>query len=545
MPEQLMRVYQPVKDKWDALTQQQKRRVAGTILIVLVALILSVVFLTRTKYVTMFKNRTAVEIGEVANALGEAGIKYKIINSSTGIAVDEKQLNRARIEIETRNALNDSMFTYEDALKYSGMGTTESQKRTMERRAAQTDLSNLLSGMFDGVTAARVTLVLPNENSFMRGQGTASASVIINTSRRLDRSDGEAIARIVCRSVEGLDMERIEVTDQNFNTIYSGMNSDNDSAMSVQDFQDRDKRDIVRSVSALFGMAFDDVQVAANLRYSNEYTSTYLKELRPPVQGETRGVPLHEYSRSMSAEGINLGDEPGLGSNDQVAPTYETGDNTHSSARSNEREIDYGYDEFITETETRPDSYLRDESSISVTVTNVKTFDQKAMREANRSFSQADWEQFKRETPSVVFVDDPAMIATMALAVANATGIASVSLIVQEVNEFIDHIKPPADIQTIIMFVILALLILMLAYMLIRRMQPAEEEEEIEPELSVEDLLVSTQLEEAKDEEAKLLEEIDYSKESEVKKQIEKFVNEKPEAVAQLLRNWLNSEEWA
>jgi flagellar biosynthesis/type III secretory pathway M-ring protein FliF/YscJ len=29
-----------------------------------------------------------------------------------------------------------------------------------------------------------------------------------------------------------------------------------------------------------------------------------------------------------------------------------------------------------------------------------------------------------------------------------------------------------------------------------------------------------------------------------VKKHIEKFINEKPDAVAALLRNWLNIEEW-
>ncbi len=92
------------------------------------------------------------------------------------------------------------------------------------------------------------------------------------------------------------------------------------------------------------------------------------------------------------------------------------------------------------------------------------------------------------------------------------------------------------------MFIILALLILLLAFGLIRRAQP-DEVVEVEPELSVEDLLVSTQLEEEKLTEAERLREIELNSESEAKKQIEKFVTEKPEAVAQLLRNWLN-DEW-
>ena len=39
------------------------------------------------------------------------------------------------------------------------------------------------------------------------------------------------------------------------------------------------------------------------------------------------------------------------------------------------------------------------------------------------------------------------------------------------------------------------------------------------------------------------LEDIGYSEKSETRKLIEKFVDENPEAVANLLRNWLN-QEW-
>jgi flagellar M-ring protein FliF len=92
------------------------------------------------------------------------------------------------------------------------------------------------------------------------------------------------------------------------------------------------------------------------------------------------------------------------------------------------------------------------------------------------------------------------------------------------------------------MLAVLLLLIAMLIIALLAR-RKEEEEEDVEPELSVEDLLATTQLEEAKDEEQRL-KEIDYEQENEIKKQIDKFVNEKPEAVAALLRNWLNAEEW-
>ena len=57
---------------------------------------------------------------------------------------------------------------------------------------------------------------------------------------------------------------------------------------------------------------------------------------------------------------------------------------------------------------------------------------------------------------------------------------------------------------------------------------------EKEPELSVEEMLATTR------EKQPSVEEIDVQEKSETRKAIEKFVDENPEAVALLLRNWLN-----
>ncbi len=60
--------------------------------------------------------------------------------------------------------------------------------------------------------------------------------------------------------------------------------------------------------------------------------------------------------------------------------------------------------------------------------------------------------------------------------------------------------------------------------------------EEKEPELSVEEMLASTRENQAS------VDEIDLQEKSETRKRL-KFVDENPEAVALLLRNWLN-EDW-
>ena len=62
-----------------------------------------------------------------------------------------------------------------------------------------------------------------------------------------------------------------------------------------------------------------------------------------------------------------------------------------------------------------------------------------------------------------------------------------------------------------------------------------EKEEEVAEEVSVDDLL--------KEQKEENLEDIGFNEKSEARVLIEKFVDENPDAVANLLRNWLN-EYW-
>ena len=159
-----------------------------------------------------------------------------------------------------------------------------------------------------------------------------------------------------------------------------------------------------------------------------------------------------------------------------------------------------------------------------------------------------DWERFKLENSGTRNITDDfeSFDAVLEMAAA-ATGlpVSNISLIVWQVPNFIDDIPTAHDWPLFAMLAVLFLLIALTALGLLQKAKTAAAaSEEAEPELSVEDLLVSTQLEEAKEEAAEEFEAIDYFKENEIKKHIEKFVNEKPEAVASLLRNWINAEEW-
>ena len=91
-------------------------------------------------------------------------------------------------------------------------------------------------------------------------------------------------------------------------------------------------------------------------------------------------------------------------------------------------------------------------------------------------------------------------------------------------------------VSNILPIIIAVVILLLLGFMVWRSLKPIEVNE-VEPELSVDELLSATR------EQQGPVEDIDLEEKSETRKAIEKFVDENPEAAALLLRNWLN-DEW-
>ena len=120
--------------------------------------------------------------------------------------------------------------------------------------------------------------------------------------------------------------------------------------------------------------------------------------------------------------------------------------------------------------------------------------------------------------------------------VQNATGISQISFLVYEQPEFVDKASGVRSLSDILQIAITVLIFALLGFVVFKSTRSSEEEPK-EEELSVDSLLEQTA------ENNEPLEDIGYNEKTETRLLIEKFVDENPEAAAQLLRNWLN-EDW-
>ena len=175
-------------------------------------------------------------------------------------------------------------------------------------------------------------------------------------------------------------------------------------------------------------------------------------------------------------------------------------------------------------------------SSVSVVGTRYVTYTEAQLQAAGEldNVTYEEYQQLHSE-PTEETVDD-----TFISVISNATGIPAASITFKSYVQPIYTVDASSgrSMSDILQIVLAVLIFALLGYVVFRstRKQP---DTELEPELSVETLLESTQM----SPEDETLENIGYSEKSETRLLIEKFVDENPEAAALLLRNWLN-DDW-
>ncbi|MCL2223869.1 MAG: hypothetical protein FWB96_02750 [Defluviitaleaceae bacterium] len=553
MPEQVKKYTDPMKARWDVLTPPQRYKLLGVIAVVLLALILTAYFAFRTQWETIVSGQDMQVINPMRIVLDNAGIANRTINHGSGLQVDARHAQEAVSIINVEGAApNSEHFTWTNALD-TGLGTTDDERRRRDILGMEGAIERQLMQM-QGINGAIVSLSVPTSRPFDRNAPQPTASVALTISQDFSAMQGRDLAMLVARNVARLEPDNIIIMDQFARSIWNGAEDMiTDTVSSAQQMRDQYRNQAMMGLRQMFSLVFDEIDVVFQPVFDDRLLTEEVRTMFTPSEGMDGTGMMHlDTGVRATVEGGTGGIEPGLAPNAALIPGYVLPGGGEMSASNNEWHREFSLDTTTTVTQTGP-GWVDPVRSRASVMAVVERHEQQALwmsdvPEGEDHRTVEDWERFKlaNTTPRPIngeFYD----FETMHYLAASALGIPVENVIFSIRERVITHDTDVRvwDIPTILMVAVLLLLLAMLLFGLLRRQKAADEDEEsLEPQLAVEDLLVSTQLEEAREEEAAQLEEIDYYKENEVKKQIEKFVNEKPESVAALLRNWINVEEW-
>lgn len=533
MVERLQQIPAKLLELWSKYTSKQKTVIISVIAVIVLAFALLYVVVTKTQYVTLQAFDTAKNASELTDLLKAEGIKYKLSKNGRIVSVDEKKQTDA-IVLMDKNDIIDMGIGWDDVFNNS-MSTTESEKSLKASLATTNKMRGTLLS-FEGVKDASLDIHTTNASStIFAEQEEAYVSVKLTLDGEMDESYARTMAKWLATAVGNSTTERVTIIDSQGNMLFDGAESSGlgGNVSSFEDYRERLRNQLSNNLRiVLYGMNYDDVQVGtSNLKYNMDKVSERYTEYSVE---EGREEGFYDYQYEYKSEGASsAGGVPGTASNADETD-YGIVDESGSNSKVESLKTKYLPNERIKNMEYEMGAFDAANSSLAVVLTKQIVYDQEAV-ERQDLLQGITWEEFidANSQPTQV-TEIPQDVVDL---ISKTTGIdaGNIAVAIWEKPIFNSTIEDTKNYTNYIMIALAILILALLIFVVFKGTAPIEVTE-MEPELSVEQLLATTK-------ENQSLQDIEYGELSETRKMIEKFVEEKPEAVAQLLRNWLN-EDW-
>ncbi len=533
MPEQLQKIIDRFVEWWKKFNNKQRAVIISITAAVILALAILGVVVSQPDYVTIYTATAMKEASEISELLNDNGIKFQTTGGGMTFQVDLDDEATASYLLAENNYPS-LAYSIENVTSGS-FTTTESDRQKLWQDFLEKKFADHLT-QFDFIKSATVDITLPsNDGTILAREEQATAAVQIVTTETIDSDQLYGIAKFIATELGNTDTDGVTIINQDASVLYSGADESSTFGVASSQYSNTQKmaaeiKEDVRQVLMQTGL-FSDIKVATWLavNYSERSNAVHEYYGNDPDSNTNMISEISEYAAESNGGSEAI---PGTDSNDDT--TYYIDDNGNVYYTVENSDIVYQSNERISEEKASGGVVDYDNTSISVVANRFITYSEEVLEDAGE-LEETTWEEYKaaHSEPIEVAVDE-----SLVSVVANATNISAdrITFVCYEQPLFVDKDVTKRSWSDILQILLAVLIFALLGYVVFRSTRK-QEETVAEPELSVETLLESTA------EEQSALDDIGYSEKSETRVLIEKFVDENPDAVALLLRNWLN-EDW-
>jgi flagellar M-ring protein FliF len=523
-----------LKEWWDKFSKVQRMLIVSSVTVVAVALGILAFVLSRPNMVTVLIAEDTKKAAQAESLLVENDITPEVSADGLTLKVDKSQEARVALLLG-ENDITSTVYDLENVFE-GGFSTTEADKIKKYQLYLERKLEDQLEEQ-DAIDAASITLNIPaQDGTILAKEQESSANVVLTLNDEISEAQAEGYARSIAAALHNKSAESILILSTTGDVLYMGADSGTVSASASGNIDAREKaiNQVKSSVKELLlsSQVYDNVSVAPNLTVQLDEVEVQNRRYYVDDPETNRGPLDSEKSYTSESTG-GVAAEPGTDANDGVGNVIQ--DNATTESAINDIANQYKTSEELTNTRKATGGYDPATSTISLIVTSYQMYNEATMSD-NGELGDQTFEQFAEANKERVKGEvDPDFITSVSM----ATGIPeeNISMVAYEVPFFEYDDSTGIEFMDLLPIILAALIMLMLGFVVFRstRKDPAQV---LAEELSVEALLESTK--EAQEEK---VEDISFAEKSESRVMLEKFVEENPEAVASLLRNWLN-EEW-
>jgi len=297
------------------MDKNQKLRIILSVVVILASAIVAIVFVSNPNYTELI-TASSSEVGEMSKTLTSAQIEHKITNDKTTIVVPEKQMDAAQIALSQSGLVPDGM-KFKDSLDLISFSTTQSDKDKIYKEYYEAKLEEKLAKM-DTIKNAVVTFTIPQKSVFLTAteDDAPTASVMITPKKSLSEDQINGIVKMVASSVERLDEKNITILDNEGN-ILNQEDSFNATGVSTKqlEFQAQKTAEIEKQLTRLLAAVTDNVVVMANIicDFDQETSSSITYET--PIPDSDTGLLISQSVLKENLQNMDYGSVPGTESN--------------------------------------------------------------------------------------------------------------------------------------------------------------------------------------------------------------------------------------
>jgi len=498
-------IVESIKETWGKLSRPMQVGVGVFVLGVFLSLVLLGIF-SRTEYQVLFSGLGPEDAGAVVSALQERGTPYRLTDGGTTVWVPEEDVFETRIALATSGVPTGGVVGFE-IFNTTRLGETEADRQLRYQWALQGELTRTIRQIHE-IADARVHIVLPKRSLFVQESQDATASVLLQLKPGAQLTSGQvrAIANLVATSVEGLTPENVTIVDSRGTVLNSPSIMDLGSQVADRfEMQWRYEQQLENSVVAMleriygYGNVVARVNAVLDFAQFEQYNETY----SPINRGEGLVRSTQSYEETYTGTSTGAGGVPGVDSNVPGYVFLEQGGGTTEWER---REATTNYELNRTETWT---------TSLPGQVTNLAV---------------SVWINGDLAPVQLASVEESVIRATgIRLDRGDSVYVASVPFEESPFGAELPVMEVAAGVPIYWVIALGILLLLALLFLILRRRTPEPEEIPVAASL---DVTVGDELPEREltpDERERI----------NMRKQIEKLAEEKPEEVALLMRTWL------
>jgi flagellar M-ring protein FliF len=230
--------------------------------------------LAEPEYTLLYGSLEFEDSAEITRRLEGLGVPFRLLDDGSAILVPTDRALRLRMTLAEEGLPRGGTVGNEIFDQVSALGTTNFLANVNLRRALEGELARTIASLAD-VGAARVHLVLPRRELFRRDQVEPSASITLRMlgSRRLDRRQVQAVQHLTAAAVPGLSPERITLVDDQGTLLARGGEADPDGVVpsQMEEFREAYEARLEHSIEQLLahslGAGRVDAEVSAELDF--------------------------------------------------------------------------------------------------------------------------------------------------------------------------------------------------------------------------------------------------------------------------------------